>query len=55
MALKRFKLGPFFYQFEEGKEPEGAVLAEVQEKAAEPQNKARRATNKARTPKAKKE
>lgn len=53
MALKRYRIGEHFFQYEEGKQPEGAVLADVQEKAAEPRNKARRPANKRIAPKKK--
>ena len=34
------------YQYEEGQQPEGYVLADVQPKGYQPKNRARRATNK---------
>ena len=52
MMLKRYKIGRYTYQFEEGIQPEGAVEVGKQEpvaleaKAAEPMNKARKPANK---------
>ena len=46
MALKRYRVGDFTFQYEEGTQPEGAIPVDVEEKAAAPTNKARRVTNK---------
>lgn len=51
--LKRYKVGRYTFQFEEGTQPEGAVEVVKQEpivveKAAEPVNKSRKPANKSR-------
>lgn len=51
--LKRYKVGRYTFQFEEGEQPAGAVevkpVVAVEEKAAaEPMNKARKPANKTR-------
>lgn len=55
MALRLYRLGEFVYQFEEGRQPAGAVPVE-QERDAEPAKKERKApANKARRAPSKKE
>lgn len=45
--MKIYKVGQFTRQYEEGKQPEGAVeVKEPAKKAAKPANKAKKAANK---------
>lgn len=46
--LKRYNWKGLEWQFEEGKQPEGAVEIKQEKKAAAPQNKAVKPANKAR-------
>lgn len=52
MMLKRYKIGRYTFQFEEGTQPKGAVEVGKHEpvaleaKAAEPMNKSRKPANK---------
>lgn len=51
--LKRYRWKSLEWQFEEGKQPEGAVEIKPEKKAAAPQNKAVKPANKKRTVKRK--
>lgn len=46
--LKRYNWKGLEWQFEEGKQPEGAIEIKPEKKAAAPQNKAVKPANKAR-------
>ena len=48
--LKNYRIGNYIYQYEEGKQPAGAVEVkpETEKKAVEPENKAVKPANKKR-------
>ena len=51
--LKRYIVNGMEFQYEEGKQPAGAVEVKPEKKAAEPQNKAVKPANKAKAVKGK--
>lgn len=48
MAMKIYRVGEYTRQYEEGSEPEGAVLVETKKKAVQPSDKAVKPANKSR-------